>query len=146
MNRLKTQRLRFPFLVTVAVAVIVIGCQGEPGSTTTAEPPASAATEPGPTARIPDEFPQPPEVEDFDELILSSEDIQVQWETGMSTQDVVEFYDQALPDRGWEVLSRREGGDSTRYRVQGHGWDGAVTVLDGQPVKIVLQLGSQDDG
>lgn len=145
MNRLETQRLRFPFLVTVAVAVIVIGCQGEPGSTTT-EPPASAATEPGPIARIPDEFPQPPEVEDFDELILSSEDIQVQWETGMSTQDAVEFYDQALPDSGWEVLSRREGGDSTRYRVQGHGWDGAVTVLDGQPVKIVLQLGSQDDG
>lgn len=129
----------------LAVATIAIaGCAGEPSVTTTA-PPTTTTTEAGTGDAIPDQFPQPAEIEDFDTLIASSEDVHAQWEVGTSSTDTVAFYDQALPEHGWEILTRREGGDSTRYAIAGHGWEGAVTILGGEPVKVVLQLGSRSE-
>ena len=65
----------------------------------------------------------------------------MQWESDRPVSEVVDFYDRELPAGGWDVTSRRQGGDSTRFAIGGHGWNGAVTVLGGDPVKVVLQLG-----
>lgn len=129
----------------LAVATIMIaGCAGESAVTTTV-PSTTTTPEAGTGDAIPDQFPQPAEIEDFDTLVVSAEDIQVQWETTMTASTAVDFYDQALPEHGWEILTRREGGDSTRFAIEGHGWEGAVTILGGEPVKVVLQLGKPED-
>lgn len=136
-----------PAALVMTLMIMLGACGGDGGAPTTAETTSTTTqTQDGVEAQIPEQFPQPDDVEDFDTLTLTSEDVHVQWEVGMSTADAVGFYDQALPDKGWEVTSRREGGDSTRFAITGHGWEGAVTVLGGDPVRILLQLGAVEAG
>lgn len=120
-------------IVLVLVASVVVAC----GDDADAPPVAQPET----LGRVPAEFPEPPDITDYQELTAAEDQIHVQWETGSSTDELAEFYDDALTDNGWEVTSRREGGDSTRFSIEGHGWEGAVTVLGGDPSKVLLQLG-----
>ena len=131
--------MRAVLIGLVALSLGLAGCATDEGSTSTsAGDTAPAATLEG---AIPEPFPEPPEITDYDELTATDEDIQVQWEIAATVDQAVAHYDDALPETGWEVLSRRTGGDSTRYRIEGHDWTGAVTVLGGDPVKVLLQLG-----
>ena len=130
-------------LVTAIALIALVGACG--GDTSTTAPPDGTTTTAAPTVTlegaIPEPFPEPPEITDYDELTATDEDIQVQWEIAATVDQATAHYDDALPETGWEVLSRRTGGDSTRYRIEGHDWTGAVTVLGGDPVKVLLQLG-----
>ena len=135
--------LSFTAKVAMAAMLLLVmpaacGQGSDPVDTTTTAPPQSSQTQ------IPEEFPEPGEVEELDVLTLTDEDVHVQWEVAMSEEEVVDFYSQALVAEGWEISSQREGGDSTRFAIGGHGWDGAVTVLGGDPVKVLLQLGRSD--
>lgn len=126
----------------VVAALAACGEVADPGPTTTSTTGAS----PGSEARLPEEFPEPGAVEEFDVLTLTTEDVHVQWEVGMSEDEAVDFFSDSLPEEGWEISSQRQGGDSTRFAISGHGWDGAVTVLGGDPVKVLLQLGVSQAG
>lgn len=132
-------------VIVIAIGLVLGGCAG-PNTTTT--PIDTESTSPGANevTDVPEEFPQPDEVQEFDVLTLSAEDVHVQWEVGMSEDEVVDFYSDSLPAAGWEISSQRQGGDSTRFAISGHGWDGAVRVLGGDPVRVLLQLGISEDG
>ena len=126
-------------IVVALLSMTVSACteESDPGAVTT----TTAAPQENNGAQIPEEFPEPGEVQELDVLTLTDEDIHVQWEVAMNADEVVEFYSQSLPDEGWQISSQREGGDSTRFAISGHGWNGAVTVLGGDPVRVLLQLG-----
>lgn len=124
--------LRF-VLVSTLIATLVVSCGDDADAPPVAQPETSG--------RVPAEFPEPPEITDYQELTAAEDQIQVQWETDTSADELAEFYDEELEERGWEVTSRREGGDSTRFAIEGHDWEGAVTVLGGDPPKVLLQLG-----
>ena len=120
-------------LVLTLVTTLVGACGDDADAPPVAQPETSG--------RVPAEFPEPPDITDYQELTAAEDQIHVQWETSSSTDELAEFYDEALEEDGWEVTSRREGGDSTRFAIEGHGWNGAVTVLGGDPAKVLLQLG-----
>lgn len=120
-------------LVSTLIATFLVAC----GEDADAPPVAQSET----SGRIPAEFPEPPDITDYQELTAAEDQIQVQWDSDTSADELAEFYDEELEKRGWEVTSRREGGDSTRFAIEGHGWEGAVTVLGGDPPKVLLQLG-----
>lgn len=120
-------------LVSILVATLVVACGDDADAPPVVQPETSNS--------VPAEFPEPPDITDYQELTAAEDQIQVQWESDSSTDELAEFYDEALKEGGWEVTSRREGGDSTRFAIEGHGWDGAVTVLGGDPSKVLLQLG-----
>ena len=128
-------------MAVVLVLMMLAACGGgsDPADTTTTTVPP-----PGDEARIPEEFPEPAEVQELDVLTITDEDVHVQWEVAMSEEEVVDFYSQALIAEGWEISSQREGGDSTRFAIEGHGWNGAVTVLGGDQVRVLLQLGKSE--
>ncbi len=124
--------LRF-VLVSILMATLVVACGDDADAPPVAQPETSG--------RVLAEFPEPPDITDYQELTAVEDQIQVQWESDSSADALAEFYDEELEERGWEVTSRREGGDSTRFAIEGHGWKGAVTVLGGDPPKVLLQLG-----
>lgn len=120
-------------LALTFAAPLVVACGDEADAPPVVQPETSGS--------VPAEFPEPPDITDYQELTTAEDQIQVQWESDSSTDELAEFYDEALEETGWEVTSRREGGDSTRFAIEGHGWNGAVTVLGGDSAKILLQLG-----
>lgn len=132
MQGLPRQGLRL-LLVLALVASVVVACADDADAPPVAQPETSGG--------VPAEFPEPPDITDYQELTATEDQIQVQWESASSADELAEFYDEALTESGWEVTSRREGGDSTRLAIEGHGWEGAVTVLGGDPPKVLLQLG-----
>lgn len=134
MQGLRRQRLPLVLLLTF-LATLVVACGDDADAPPIAQPEAST--------RVPSEFPEPPEIIDYQELTAAVDQIHVQWESDSSTDGLAEFYEGALEESGWEVTSRREGGDSTRFAIDGHGWEGAVTVLGGDPAKVLLQLGQE---
>lgn len=129
------QRLQGPrFVLVLTLLTTLVGACGDDAD-------APPVAQPETSGRVPAEFPEPPDVTDYQELTAAEDQIHGQWESDSSTDELAEFYDEALEKGGWEVTSRREGGDSTRFAIEGHGWEGAVTVLGGDPSKVLLQLG-----
>lgn len=120
------------------------GCNGEadtPSADATTEP-AVSATIPG--SVVPTPFPVPPGATESTGSSTSQDQVRVQFEVSSATAvDLVAFFDEQLEARGWVVQSRREADGTTRYRIEGHGWTGAVTVLgDLDPVAFLVQLGA----
>ncbi|MFP4553035.1 MAG: hypothetical protein ACLFRT_04180 [Actinomycetota bacterium] len=136
-GRGRVSRGWWPVALSLAL-LLVVGACGE------GDADAPPAVRPETSGQVPSEFPEPPDITDYQELTASEDQIHVQWESDSSTAELAQFYDEALADGGWEVASRREGGDSTRFGIEGHGWEGAVTVLGGDPPKVLLQLGRPD--
>ena len=134
-------------LVALAVlaATVIAGCdsaeQGRP----------SPSPSPSPTASVqaglaPEPFPMPPDVIDVTSTSSEADQVRAQFEVSSSYQQLVDFFDQQLVEHDWEITSKRSSGDTTRYRIEGHGWTGAVTVFGGlDPVAFLIQLGSTDN-
>lgn len=94
---------------------------------------------------VPESFPMPSGVTDATSASSDEDEVHVQFEVDSSYDNLLSFFDGELPSRGWELINRREADDTTRYRIEGHGWTGAVTVFGGlDPVAFLVQLGTTD--
>lgn len=125
------------------------GCGGQPdppsadGTTAPATTaPATSATTPQPP--IPTAFPVPPGATESTASSTGQDSVRVQFEvTPSSAAELVGFFDEQLEAQGWTVSGRRQADGTTRYRIEGHGWTGAVTVFgDLDPVAFLVQLGT----
>lgn len=88
----------------------------------------------------------PPDVTEVTTTSAEPGKVRAQFEVSFPYEQLVSFFDEELPNQDWQITSRRSSGDTTRYRVEGHGWTGAVTVFGGlEPVAFLVQLGSTDN-
>lgn len=142
-HRLHSRRRR-GWGAAVWLVLALGGCSGE------ADPPsADATTAPAvlgtiPAAVVPTPFPMPPGATESTGSSTSEDEVRVQFEVSPATAaELVAFFDEQLEARGWVVRSRRVADGTTRYRIEGHGWTGAVTVFgDLDPVAFLVQLGT----
>lgn len=110
------------------------------------EPPTEPTAGTSPEDLVPEAFPMPADVTDAASLSDDDDSVHAQFEVDSSYAQTTQFFESELPARDWEVRSRREAGNTTRYRIEGHGWTGAITVFGGQePVEFLVQLGTVDD-
>lgn len=122
-----------------AAALLLAACGA--GAPQGANPSPPAGTAPAPSPVLPEAFPLP-DVLASSSLSGDADSIHVQFEVGSTRAETVRFFDAELAARGWEVINRRESGSTARYRIEGHGWTGAVTVFGGlDPVEVLVQLG-----
>lgn len=91
---------------------------------------------------MPEQFPLPPDVVATSSLSTEPDRVHVRFEVSSTGEELVGFLEDGLHAGGWELLNRRRGGDTTRFRIAGHGWTGAVTVFGGSdPAAFLVQLG-----
>lgn len=131
-------------LLTVLAVVFVAACDTS-GQDRSASSPRPTAVTPTAAGMVPESFPMPSNVIGSTSASTDADEVRVQFEVDSSYEELVTFFDGELTGRGWEIINRREAGDTTRYRIEGNGWTGAVTVFGGlDPVAFLVQLGSAD--
>lgn len=130
--------------IGAGAALLAAACEGSPpDAAAPPSPPPTTATAAGP---LPQAFPTPPDVTGSTDLFNGTDRYHVQLEVASSYGETVGFLEEQLPAAGWEVLSRREAESTTRYRIEGHGWTGAVTVFGGDDqVAVLVQLGPPEE-
>lgn len=143
-NDARRTRTALAAVLTVLAIVFVAGCDTSGHDRSTSSPPTTAVTQAA-ADMVPESFPMPSNVIGSTSASTDADEVRVQFEVGSSYEELVTFFDAELTGRDWEVINRREAGDTTRYRIEGHGWTGAVTVFGGlDPVAFLVQLGSAD--